>query len=95
MRPLLFAARMAFICNILFILCLIIQRTYDFLPHKDLSAMVLLLGWIVAPIQNLVSNIWYGLVLVSKSTIRLPKWIAVFNLILLIIQFFVFIILPS
>jgi hypothetical protein len=37
MRPLLFATRMAFICNMLFILCLIIQRTYDFIPNKDLS----------------------------------------------------------
>lgn len=94
MRPLLFATRMAFICNMLFILCLVIQRTYDFLPHKDLSSMVVLLGWIVAPIQNLIANIWYGLVLVSKSAIRLPLWIAVTNFILLIIQFFVFIILP-
>lgn len=94
MRPLLFATRMAFICNMLFILCLIIQRTYDFLPHKDLSSMVVLLGWMVAPIQNLIANIWYGLVLVSKSTIRLPKWIAVFNLSLLIIQMFVYLILP-
>lgn len=94
MRPLLFATRMAFICNMLFILCLIIQRTYDFIPSKDLSAMVVLLGWIVAPIQNLIANIWYGLVLVSKSTIRLPLWIAVTNMALLIIQFIVFIILP-
>ncbi|MFY8025355.1 MAG: hypothetical protein ACOVNO_08395 [Sediminibacterium sp.] len=95
MRPLLFATRMAFICNILFILCLVIQRTYDFIPIKEISSMVLLLGWIVAPIQNIVANIWYGLVLVSKSTIRLPRWMAVFNLILLIIQFFVYLILPS
>ncbi|MDP3394184.1 hypothetical protein [Sediminibacterium sp.] len=94
MRPLLFATRMAFICNMLFILCLIVQRTYDFIPNKDLSAMVVLLGWIVAPIQNLIANIWYGLVLVSKSTIRLPLWIAVTNMVLLIIQFIVFIILP-
>ncbi|OYZ55613.1 MAG: hypothetical protein B7Y11_00700 [Sphingobacteriia bacterium 24-36-13] len=78
----------------LFILCLIIQRTYDFIPSKDLSSMVVLLGWIVAPIQNLIANIWYGLVLVSKSSIRLPLWIAVTNMVLLIIQFIVFIILP-
>ena len=94
MRPLLFATRMAFICNMLFILCLIIQRTYDFIPNKDLSSMVVLLGWMVAPLQNLIANIWYGSVLVSKSTIRLPKWIAVFNLSLLIIQMFVYLILP-
>lgn len=94
MRPLLFATRMAFICNMLFILCLIIQRTYDFIPNKDLSSMVVLLGWMVAPIQNLIANIWYGSVLVSKSTIRLPQWIAVFNLSLLIIQMFVYLILP-
>lgn len=95
MRPLLFATRMAFICNILFVLCLIIQRTYDFIPSKDLSAMVLLLGWIVAPIQNIIANIWYGLVLLSKSTIRLPLWIVAFNLVILLIQFFVHFILPS
>ncbi|OYW80048.1 MAG: hypothetical protein B7Z27_04480 [Sphingobacteriia bacterium 32-37-4] len=67
---------------------------FAIIPNKDLSAMVVLLGWIVAPIQNLIANIWYGLVLVSKSTIRLPLWIAVTNMVLLIIQFIVFIILP-
>ncbi len=94
MRPLLFATRMAFICNMLFILCLIIQRTYDFIPNKDLSGMIVLLGWIVAPIQNLIANIWYGMVLLSKSTIRLPLWLAVTNLVLLAVQFIVYIILP-
>jgi len=94
MRPLLFATRMAFICNMLFILCLVIQRTYDFIPNKDLSGMIVLLGWIVAPIQNLIANIWYGMVLVSKSTIRLPLWLAVTNMVILMIQFFVYIILP-
>ena len=94
MRPLLFATRMAFICNMLFILCLVIQRTYDFIPNKDLSGMIVLLGWIVAPIQNMIANIWYGMVLLSKSTIRLPRWLAVTNMVLLVIQFIVYIILP-
>lgn len=94
MRPLLFATRMAFICNMLFILCLVIQRTYDFIPNKDLSGMIVLLGWIVAPIQNMIANIWYGMVLLSKSTIRLPLWLAVTNMVLLVIQFIVYIILP-
>jgi len=94
MRPLLFATRMAFICNMLFILCLIIQRTYDFIPNKDLSGMIVLLGWIVAPIQNLIANIWYGMVLLSKSTIRLPLWLAVTNLVLFAVNFIVYIILP-
>ena len=95
MRPLLFASRMAFICNILFLLCLVIQRTYDFLPNKEISGLVLLLGWMVAPIQNMVANFWYGLVLLSKSTIRIPNWIAIFNVVILLIQFFVYFILPS
>lgn len=94
MRPLLFATRMAFICNMLFILCLIIQRTDDFIPNKDLSGMIILLGWVVAPIQNLIANIWYGMVLLSKSTIRLPLWLAITNMVLLVIQFIVYIILP-
>lgn len=95
MRPLLFASRMAFICNILFLLCLVIQRTYDFIPNKEISALVLLLGWMVAPIQNMVANIWYGMVLLSKSKIRITRWLAIFNAILLLIQFFVYFILPS
>jgi len=95
MRPLLFASRMAFICNILFLLCLVIQHTHDFLPNNEISALVLLLGWMVAPVQNMVANFWYGLVLLSKSSIRIPNWIAIFNAILLLIQFFVYFILPS
>lgn len=94
MKPLLFASRLAFICNLLFILCIIIQRTSNFIGNKELSAIVILLGWMVAPFQNLLVNIWYGVILLNKKNNRLPVWLSLLNLIFLFIQLIVYFMLP-
>lgn len=95
MKPLLFASRLAFICNICFLLCLIIQRTYNFIPQPDISQMVVLLGWMVAPVQNLVVNIWYGALLIAKAPVRLPQWLALTNLAILLLQLYFNLIQPA
>ncbi len=94
MKPLLFASRLAFICNLLFLLCFLIQHTTNFIGNKDISAMVIVMGWMVAPFQNLFVNAWYGLVLLKKSPKRLPIWLSLTNLNFLLFQFIVYFILP-
>ncbi len=94
MKPLLFASRLAFICNLLFLLCILIQRTTNFIGDKEVTAMVILLGWMVAPFQNLLVNCWYGILLLNKSDKRLPIWLWLVNLTFLFIQFIIYFILP-
>ncbi|TAH11955.1 MAG: hypothetical protein EAZ12_03060 [Sphingobacteriia bacterium] len=95
MKSVHFTARLALICNCLFLVCILIQRTHDFIHQKDISNMVIILGWMVAPFLNLVVNIWYGLLLLIKSTIRIPIWLALFNLIILMLQIYIYLILPA
>ena len=95
MKALSFFSRFAFICNLLFLICLIIQRTHDFIGSKDISTVVITLGWLVSPFLNVVVNFWYGIRLISKKTLNLPLWLVVSNFIFLVIQFFIHFILPS
>lgn len=88
MRKLLFLNRLALICNILFIVCLVFQRTKDIIPSQDLKGLIIILGWFLSFILDLVANIWLGILLVNKRAIGVPKWLLVTNLLFLIIQFF-------
>ncbi|MFY9464091.1 MAG: hypothetical protein WAP48_03330 [Sediminibacterium sp.] len=95
MKPLRFAAQLAFICNLCFLLCVIIQRTHNFIQQPDLSQLVIVLGWMVAPVQNLVANIWYAALLIARSPVRLPRWLALANLAILLLQLYIYLILPA
>lgn len=88
MRKLLFLNRLALICNILFIVCLVFQRTKDIIPSQDLKGLIIILGWFLSFFLDLVVNIWLGVLLVNKRAIGVPKWLLVTNLLFLIIQFF-------
>jgi hypothetical protein len=90
MKGLLFLSRLAFICNCLFVLCLVLQRTPDILHSQDLKGLIIILGWAGAPILNFVVNIWQLGLLVYKRSSQLPKWLILSNLLFLIIQFFYF-----
>jgi len=95
MKPLLFAARLAFLCNLLFLVCVIIQRTHDFIHQADISNIIIILGWMVAPFLNLLVNIWYGIMLMNKSANRLPLWLGLANLLFLLAEIYVYLILPK
>jgi hypothetical protein len=88
MRKLLFLNRLALICNILFIVCLVFQRTKDIIPSQDLKGLIIILGWFVSFFLDLVANIWLGILLINKRSIGVPKWLLVTNLLFLMIQFF-------
>lgn len=68
---------------------------HDFIHQKDISNMVIILGWMVAPFLNLVVNIWYGLLLLIKSGIKIPIWLALVNLLILQLQIYIYLILPA
>jgi len=93
MKGLLFLARLALICNVLFLVCLVIQRTQDFITIPEIKSMVIILGWFLAPFINLGANIWYLVKRIGKHPVNLPVWLAVTNLLFLLLQFFVHFIL--
>jgi hypothetical protein len=95
MKALSFFSRFALICNILFVICLTIQRTYDFLGSKDVSAVVITLGWFISPVINLVVSLWYGIRFISKKPLIVPVWLVAINFLFLLMQLFIHFILPS
>jgi hypothetical protein len=95
MKALLFASRLALICNVCFLLCITIQRTHDFIDQKDINNIIILLGWLIAPFLNFFVNIWYAILLTRKPIERLPIWLWLFNLLILIVQIFIYFILPA
>ncbi|MBN8718261.1 MAG: hypothetical protein J0H85_02385 [Sediminibacterium magnilacihabitans] len=94
MKSLAFLSRLALICNLLFIVCLIIQRTHDFIGRAEVSHTIIVLGWFIAPFLNLLVHSWYGIRLIKKEPVLLPKWLIIVNLSVLFLQFFIFFILP-
>ena len=95
MKGLLFLARLALICNVLFLLCLVLQRTHDFINIEGVKGTVIILGWFLAPFINFSANFWWLARLISKRPVNLPAWLCVTNLLFLCIQIFVHFMLPS
>ncbi len=95
MKALLFLARLALICNVLFLVCLVLQRTPDFISSQAVKGTLIVLGVFLAPFVNLAANIGYLVRVLSKRSVNLPVWLAVTNLLFLCFQFFIDFILPS
>ncbi|MEK7198583.1 MAG: hypothetical protein AAB212_01500 [Bacteroidota bacterium] len=89
MKGLLFLSRLALICNVLFLFCLVLQRTDDFITNTDIKSIVIILGWFLAPSINLAANSWYLIRRMGKAAVNLPAWLAVTNLLFLMLQFFI------
>jgi hypothetical protein len=93
MRWLLFAARVAFICNLFFLLCLVIQFTKLALP-QSVSGFVIVVGMILSFIVNAFLFITQVIFLIRGISLAMPKWLLTFNLLCLIIQIFKFLLIP-
>ncbi|OYY12472.1 MAG: hypothetical protein B7Y15_10705 [Bacteroidetes bacterium 24-39-8] len=86
MKGLLFLSRLAFICNGCFLACLVLQRTQDTIPSQGFKGLIIILGWFIAPFLGMVVNIWRANLLVKSQPSLVPKWLALTNLIFLIVQ---------
>jgi len=94
MRKLLFLERLTLISNILFIVCLFMQRTQDIIPSQDIKGIIIVLGWFLSPFLNLTANIWLGVLLVKKQSNQIPVWLAMTNLLFLFVEIFKHFIIP-
>jgi len=89
MRLLLFCSRVALLCNVLFVVCAVIQRTHDFIHNQDISNYVIILGWFVAPLLNIAVNGGWLFSLITKKK-RLPLWLGLTNFLFLVAQFMLY-----
>jgi hypothetical protein len=80
-------SRVAFICNICFVIALILQQTRP-AEQVEMVSVIMIMGLVLAFIMNLISGFGY---LVLRWTGKLhnqhiPGWITLINLIFLILQ---------
>jgi hypothetical protein len=88
MRWISFFSRVAFICNIAFVLCVLLQGRL-FLRNQALVSTLVVAGYVLAPfVFTPVVNLLYATVLVRKKPLflQVPKWLVVVNFSFLLVQ---------
>lgn len=85
-----FLFRLAFICNVFFIVCMILRYSHaDQYLYEPLIGISIILGWI-SPLINLISFI-LALILISRiKRKQIPLWLLYTNLICFILQIYFF-----
>jgi len=78
MRVLLFLQRVTFICNLLFLLCLILLYTHYSVESRDVQSYIIILGYIVSFLLGFVVHFWELLLLYNRKLSIVPKWLRVF-----------------
>jgi hypothetical protein len=83
-RPL---SRVAFICNICFLLASFVQQ----LPHPpegEVVSLVIIIGYILSIVVNVLLNLSLGILLVfgKLKAANIPVWLQIVNFIFFVIQ---------
>jgi len=87
MRWLLILSRIAFICNLFFLLTVLLQ--WRNLGGNDaVISTIIIIGYVFAILVNPLINIFYLFMLIRKKPLmqRLPKWLVLANFIFLLLQ---------
>ena len=87
MRVLLFLQRLTFICNILFLVCLAVVYTFNFIDNHTAESYIIILGIFFSFLLGIVVNVWELLLLFNRQVSIVPKWLRMFNMIILLLQF--------
>lgn len=87
MRLLLFLSRLALICNVFFLLTVLLQWR-NLVEDKAALSTILIIGYVFAMLINPLVNLFYiGLILFRKPLrTTVPGWLVVTNFIFLIVQ---------
>ena len=71
--------RVAFICNLCFLFGLVILRLRQPV-NPGLTSLILVLGFFVSVILNVVVNVWMGVLRFSKKSLEgIPRWLIYVN----------------
>jgi hypothetical protein len=87
MRWLLFLSRVAFICNLFFLIAVSLQLT-NWLRNPDLISTIVIIGYALMLLFNPAVNACYLLIAVFGKKLKsiVPVWLIVANLLFLVIQ---------
>ncbi|RYY90206.1 MAG: hypothetical protein EOO15_03485 [Chitinophagaceae bacterium] len=86
MRLVLFLSRVAFVCNVFFLLALLLRMG---LPAKDeaVASTIVISGYALAAIFNPLVNLIYLVLLLRRRLVAtVPRWLALANFIFLLLQ---------
>ena len=89
MRWLLFGSRLAFICNLFFLVALSLKVS-AWITNNDIIATVLILGYFLVVLVNPLVNLIYGLLFIfrRKFWTVVPPWLITANILFLVLQIF-------
>jgi len=84
---LLFLSRVAFICNVCFLIAFSIQMT-DWIKNEDITSTIALIGYVMGVIINPLLVICYLVIFISsKKRLKIvPSWLLTANILFLVIQ---------
>ena len=87
MRWLLFLSKLAFICNLAFLISFVLRFT-NWLSSHDIKAYIVIIGWVLSIIFNPAVNIIYLFIFWIKRTSLtiVPVWLVVMNILFLFLQ---------
>jgi uncharacterized BrkB/YihY/UPF0761 family membrane protein len=89
MRWLLKLSRLAFICNICFVLAFTLQIS-NWIKDQDLSGTILIIGYFMVVLFNPLVNICYLVLFLirKKFWTTVPPWLITANILFLVMQLF-------
>jgi hypothetical protein len=88
MRWLRILSRIAFVCNIFFIVALLLAIAH-WVPNKEMEATDIFIGFVLALIFTSVVNVCYLILFVLRRKFWqvVPSWLITANILFLLIQF--------
>ena len=78
MRLLLFLSRVAFICNLFFVVCLLMRHTSIYIP-ASLHEFIIITGWILSFCINFLFVCTVVVFRILKKDAPIVSWIVIFN----------------
>jgi hypothetical protein len=87
MRWLLFLSKLAFICNLAFLVSFIFRVT-NWLTNHDIEAYIIIIGWVLSAVFNPIVVFIYLIVfwINRKKLSIVPVWLIVMNILFLFLQ---------
>lgn len=79
-------SRLALICNMAFLACLVFQHTPDLHLPQLVNGTILVLGWFVAVFLNFALVIAYLINAIRKRVLNIKPWLIITNVLFFIAQ---------
>lgn len=89
MRWLLFLSKLAFVCNVFFLLAVSLQLG-NWLTNPDITATIAIIGYFMVVLFNPLVNLCYLALFVvrKKFWLVVPSWLITANILFLVMQIF-------